>query len=168
MIFRTLLAMVITFAVLPAASIATPPSGAACPVTIGTTVHPPAMIDPFEKDANVFHENGLWVSVPADGKLTLGPDDAITFGPLTGWRSTEVQWLRDEGVEGFIIVSGKRLDAKSELTPKTPLSPQRQYVKVGPVKTGLAFPDAGCWQVTGTVGNHSVTWAVDIKFVMES
>lgn len=104
------------------------------------------------------------MSIPANGVLRLRPDDAIKFGPLTGWRSTEVQWLRDDGIEGFVIVSGQRLDEQSDLSPQTPLSPQRQYVLLGPVKTGLAFPSEGCWEVTGRVGEHSITWMVEVRF----
>lgn len=144
------------------------PSAFSCPVTSPENSRPPQSIDPFDKDASLHHQNGLWVTIPGDGIIELAPEDAITFGPLLDWRSDTVTWLREGGVEGFVDVTGKRLDKESDLTPQTPLSPQRQYVRIGPVTTGLAFPSEGCWEVTGSVGEHEISWVVDVRFVEES
>lgn len=162
---QALLTILLSLSLFAQTPVATPPGNADCPVTVADGTRPMAAVDPFEAEAAIYHENGLWVELPVDGILELTPDDAITFAPLTGWRSTSVQWLRDDGVDGFVVVSGKLLDASSDLTPQTPLSPQRQYVKVGPVKTGLAFPSTGCWEVTGSVGDHEITWIVDVRFI---
>ncbi len=140
------------------------PVALTCPVTTPTDHRPEASADPFKEDAALHHEDGIWVSIPVDGIIRLAPDDSITFGPLDGWRSSKVTWLREEGVEGFIEVTGHRLDEKSDLTPQTPLSPQRQYVRVGQVSTGLAFPSEGCWEVTGFVGDREITFVVDVRF----
>jgi len=145
-------------------SVASPAATEECVVTKPVKTRPAATIDPFPPDAALYYEDGIWVKIPATGVYELSPADTINFGPLIGWRSTEVQWLRDDGVEGFITVSGMRLDQPLEDSPQTPLSPQRQYVKVGPVRTGLAFPSDGCWEVTGTVGDHSITFVVDVRF----
>lgn len=139
------------------------PAAFSCPVTEPTSERPD--VDPFQPDASLHHENGLWVTIPEDGIITLTPEDVIQIGPATGWRSIEVMWLRDEGVEGFVEVTGTRLDKEFDESPRTPLSPQRQYVRVGTVLTGIAFPDKGCWEVTGTVDDRSITWVVDVRFV---
>ncbi len=144
------------------------PAAFSCPVTEPGDERPAKDVDPFSADDSLIQEDGLWVTIPENGVLRLRPDDVVTFGPLKDWRTTKVTWLREEGVEGFVIVSGERLDEHSELSPQTPLSPQRQYVKVGPVITGLAFPEEGCWEVTGSVGDHEITFVVEVRFVEES
>lgn len=152
----------------PAFSEATP-AALSCPVSEPIGDRPE--IDPFPTDASLYYEDGIWVTIPQDGTVILTPEDTIQIGPTAGWRSTEVMWLRDRGVEGFIEVTGKRLDKPSEESPRTPLSPQRQYVRVGQVTTGLAFPSEGCWEVTGRAASssagddHSITWVVDVRFV---
>lgn len=137
----------------------------ACNTTEPVTDRPAVDVDPFGEDESVYFEDGIWVSVPDDGLLELSAAQSVSFGELQGWRTETFTWLREEGVEGFIVVSGERLDEESDLQPQTPLSPQRQYVQVGWVETGIAFPDEGCWEVTGTVGHHSITWVMDVRFV---
>lgn len=139
-----------------------------CETTEPTDNRPAAEVDPFAENQSVYYENGIWVSIPEDGMLKLEPGQTISFGPYQGWRTGTVTWMRNEGIEGFVIVSGERLDEKSDLKPQTPLSPQRQYVQVGQVQTGLAFPSGGCWKVTGTVGDHSITWVMDVRFEDEA
>lgn len=141
------------------------PEAFTCPVTSPTDSRPEKSIDPFDEDAALHHEDELWVTIPANGIIELSLEDTITFGLLTGWRSETVAWLREDGVEGFVDVTGQRLDTESELSPQTPLSPQRQYVRIGPVTTGLAFPSEGCWEITGSVGNHQITWVADVRFI---
>lgn len=136
-----------------------------CPVTPPGEHRPPARMDPFEPTDAVHYADGIWVSIPNNGVLELGPDTEIGYGKLQGWRTTTVTWMRADGVEGWVVVSGERLDAESSLAPRTPLSPQRQYVQAGFVETGIAFPGEGCWQLTGTVGDHEITWVVDVRFV---
>lgn len=143
------------------------PVDAVCPVTLPNDRRPPARLDPFEPGDAVHYEDGIWVTIPPDGDLVLGKDNEIGYGKLQGWRTMTVTWMRADGVEGWVIVSGERLDEPSDLSPRTPLSPQRQYVQAGFVKTGIAFPSEGCWQLTGTVGDHKITWVVDVRFVDE-
>lgn len=149
----------------------TPTLGAtdfACPVTVSKMTHPRTNESPFAHDQPVIHRDGIWVSVPADGVVELTPQDEILFGMSRGYRADEHTWLRDDGVEGFILISGKRLDQSSELTPRNAVSPQRQYLKTGAVEASIAFPSEGCWEVTASVGEHSLTWVVDVRFVDEA
>lgn len=149
------------------AATAQTPAAFVCETTEPVADRPAADVDPFGKDTSVYYEDGIWVSIPGDGVLELALDREIGFGMYQGWRTETFTWLRDEGVEGFIVVSGERLDEESDLQPHTPLSPQRQYVQVGWVETGIAFPTAGCWELTGTVEDHSITWVMDVRFVDE-
>lgn len=164
-VFAILLLMITAAPGGPFGTIATPaPEEFICPVTVPIESRPDKAIDPFDDDASLHYEDGLWVEISDDGIIDLSPDAVITFGPLEGWRSVTVSWLRDEGVEGFIEVSGRKLDSKSDLTPQTPLSPQRQYVRIGPVTTGLAFPSEGCWEVVGSAGDREITFVVNVRF----
>lgn len=168
-IFQILLLVITVGVVHASGSTATPTSeDFACPVSSPVDSRPVRAINPFDDNASLYYEDGLWVEIPEDGVIALSPDDEITFGPLEGWRSLTVTWLREEGVEGFVEVTGERLDAESELTPQTPLSPQRQYVRIGPVRTGLAFPSTGCWEVVGSAGKNEITFVVEVRFVEQA
>ncbi|MCA9833368.1 MAG: hypothetical protein KC435_05440 [Thermomicrobiales bacterium] len=161
MIFLTALLILPFFTT---ADIHATPTAFVCPVTAPSDVKPSAEENPFATDQTTYYEDGIWVTIPADGMLTLTHTDEVLVSKLQGWRSSTHTWMRADGVEGWIIVSGKRLDEASDLSPQTPLSPERQYVKVGYAKTGIAFPSGGCWEVTATVGGHSVTWVMDIRW----
>lgn len=163
-VFRLLLVLLITL-VTPLPAAAQTPEAFACPVTLPGNSRPPTRLDPFAPDDAVHYADGIWVTITADGVLVLGKDTEIGYGKLQGWRTSTVTWMRADGVVGWVIVSGERLDQPSDLSPRTPLSPQRQYVKAGFVKTGIAFPSEGCWRVIGTVGDHKITWVVDVRFV---
>ncbi|MCO5227045.1 MAG: hypothetical protein M9934_02015 [Thermomicrobiales bacterium] len=136
-----------------------------CPVTAPGTDRPDASGSLFTNDQAVMHQDGIWVSLPEDGVIKLTPQDEILFGLSRGSRADEHTWLRDDGVTGFIVITGKRLDQPSEHTPRNAVSPQRQYVKTGAVKASIAFPSAGCWEVTASVGEHQVTWVMEVRFV---
>ena len=159
-----ILTSIIAIAGSMAAASAQTPVAFECETTPPATDRPSADVNPFGEDESVYFEDGIWVSIPEDGVLELSAERTVTFGNLEGWRTETFTWLRDDGVEGFVVVSGERLDKPSDLQPQTPLSPQRQYVQVGTVRTGIAFPDKGCWEVTGTVGDHSITWVMDVRF----
>lgn len=154
----------------PGTSLAsTPVVGFECPITKPGDQRPDADVSPYNANQQVVHGSGLWVDVPKDGVVKLYDDDELTFGRLEGWRSYTLTWLRDDGVDGFVEVAGQLLDEESDRSPQTPLSPQRQYNRLGPVTTGLAFPDAGCWEVTGFVDTEAneevlVTFVVDVRF----
>lgn len=166
-LLATILILALPIAAASSLTRATPLVSNDCPVTRPGSLRPPPESDPFDDEASIHYENGIWVTVPLDGILELPPQHEITFGPLAGWRSESVTWLRDEGVEGFVIVTGERLDEKSTQSPQTPLSPQRQYVRTGFVQTGIAFPSEGCWKVVGNFGEHEITWVMDVRFVVE-
>lgn len=164
MIRAFLICMLMTQIPSPAHANATP-EAFTCPITASTESHPEKSTNPFDEDVALHHEDGLWVTIPENGIIELTPEHQITFGSLATWRSETITWLREDGVEGFVEVTGQRLDVESNLSPQTPLSPQRQYVRIGPVTTGLAFPSEGCWEVTGSAGNNAITFVVNVRFV---
>jgi hypothetical protein len=113
-----------------------------CPITIPNGSKPPGPTFGAE-----FHGNGsIWVGTwhsnvvvwPAD------PDGSIT---------TKFGWWR--GVAGKLRIEGHRLDG-----PDPPLVGHVPggYGESGFQSSGITFPATGCWQVTGRVGEASLTF----------
>ncbi len=100
----------------------------------------------------------LRVSLWPKGKLVAGPlpDGAI-------WASIEpdgsivakLGWWR--GVAGKLAIGGRRLDASA---PPLRAHVPDGYGVTGFQATGIIFPTAGCWKVTGKVGGASLTFVV--------
>jgi hypothetical protein len=98
------------------------------------------------------------------GPFGLWPDGTIVFKPggpgfvtRTGALGMKFGWLR--GVSGRLRITGRRLDA--------PAPPLRSAVPGGYGDRGfqatyLIFPTAGCWEVTGSVGQSSVTFVTKV------
>jgi hypothetical protein len=62
-------------------------------------------------------------------------------------------WWR--GVKGKLSISGKRLDSAA---PPLRAAIPDGYGDSGFQATGLIFPTEGCWEVTGKVGEASLTF----------
>lgn len=132
----------------------TPPQ--ACPVTIGqkSDVDPAA----FFGSGSAHWENNLYVG-------GLWPDGTIVFRPNgpgyiyeDGSVGMKIAWYRGKGVRGKLKIQGKRLDA-----PASPLrSDFSDYGDTGFQASQVIFPTEGCWQVTGTVGDASVTFVTRV------
>ena len=71
-------------------------------------------------------------------------------------------WVR--GVRGKLTIQGKRLDA-----PAPPLRAHIPdgYGDTGFQATGIIFPSEGCWEVTGKVGDSSLTFVTRVVRVEE-
>lgn len=133
---------------------ATPPQS--CPVTIGqkSDVDPAA----FFGSGSAHWENNLYVGA-------LWPDGTIVFRPngaghiyQDGSVGMKIAWYRGKGVRGKLKIQGKRLDA-----PAPPLrSHFSDYGDTGFQASEVIFPTEGCWQVTGTVGDASVTFVTRV------
>jgi len=71
-------------------------------------------------------------------------------------------WWR--GVRGSLTIDGRRLDAPgSRLRARIPSG----YRDSGFQATGLIFPTPGCWEVTGRVGEASLTFVVVVVKIGE-
>jgi hypothetical protein len=72
-------------------------------------------------------------------------------------------WWR--GVRGKLTIQGQRLDA-----PAPPLRADIPggYGDTGFQATGLIFPTEGCWEVTGKVGESSLTFVTRVVKVEKS
>jgi hypothetical protein len=69
-----------------------------------------------------------------------------------GWQTS---------VNGPFLVQGRRLDGPA--SPMGALNATGQLVSPGFHATALIFPTAGCWEVTGRVGDASLTFVVEVE-----
>ncbi len=96
--------------------------------------------------------------------VLLSPDGTVTFRPggpggvePDGALTMKFPWHR--GVRGRLAIDGRRLDkperAVGSLVPSG-------YGEIGFQSTLIAFPSAGCWEVTGRVADTTLTFVVNV------
>ena len=112
-----------------------------CPIT-----HPNGSIPPSVSGSG-WHGNGsLWVEFPSPLNVV------VLQRAADGSLETKFPWWR--GASGILGIAGKRLDGPAPpLTAEVPSG----YGDTGLQPTRLHFPTEGCWQVTGQVGEASLT-----------
>jgi hypothetical protein len=95
---------------------------------------------------------------------SLWPDGTVAFKPggpgcvdPDGTLGMKWPWWR--GVRGRLTIEGRRLDG-----PAAPLraSIPQGYRTGGFQPTGLLFPTAGCWEVTGRAGGETLTFVTRV------
>jgi hypothetical protein len=129
------------------------PTGKGCPGTRPSR-NPPFPGEDFNY-GNRYLGAALWPRgrlVASRGGATWGqaqPDGSI-------WA--KVGWWR--AVPGRLTIHGERLDGPTEpLRASVP----RGYGSSGFQSTGLMFPTAGCWRVTGRVAAHELEFVVFVS-----
>ena len=129
----------------------TTPNQFVCPVT-----EPNGSTPPFEQPSMYYHGNGeLWTGLWPDGKIYMLPTDKMPDG------SFSTKWGFWRGVNGALMVEGHRLDA--DAAPLRADIPDG-YGDTGFQVLGLIFPTTGCWEVTGRVGESSLTFITEVVF----
>ena len=94
-----------------------------------------------------------------DGKLwtQLWPYNVViaSSGFVREDGSIGMKWPWWRGARGELTIEGRRLDGEAE-----PLGAEipEGYGPSGFQPTGILFPSEGCWEVTGTVGDASLTF----------
>jgi hypothetical protein len=137
----------------PAAHEATPasanatavsPSNGTCPLTLPNGSTPPG-----EPDGGANHGNDhIWTAMWPHNVLIASRDYIDADGSVVmKWP----WWWR--GVNGQIKITGQRLDGDA---PPLTAHTQEGYTRFQP--SGIRFPTEGCWEVTGTVGDASLTF----------
>jgi hypothetical protein len=129
----------------PTARLTIPPEAAGCPVT--TPRPTPPDLDLFGSSVaygNVY----LWVGGLGDGGVI---DADSSFVQPDGSISWKLGWYRLS--PGTLTIAGTRLDQ-----PAPPLRADipSGYGAEGFQASGVIFPTPGCWQITGTVGQHQL------------
>lgn len=127
------------------ASPAPSPAPTPCPVTLANGATPPG-----ETQSGLNHGNGqLWTVLWPDGIVVAsGPDQVRPDGSI----GMKFPWWR--GVRGRLSIEGHRLDG-----PAAPLrAVMSDYGPIGFQASGIIFPTAGCWEVTGRVKSANLTF----------
>jgi hypothetical protein len=117
-----------------------------CPIT-----RPNESVPPGSTFGAEFHGNGaLWVGLWSSNVVVwqLEPDGSV---------EAKFGWWREE--RGKLRIEGRRLDAAAP--PLTAHIPEG-YGEAGFQATGIKFPTEGCWEVTGSVGNASLTFVTRV------
>jgi hypothetical protein len=98
------------------------------------------------------------------GPFGLWPDGTVVFKPggpgfvtRDGSLGMKFGWLR--GVSGRLKITGRRLDAEA---PPLRAEVPDGYGDRGFQATYVIFPTPGCWEVTGRVGDSSVTFVTKV------
>jgi hypothetical protein len=103
-------------------------------------------------------------------KLSLGPfglwsRGTVVFRPggpgfvtREGWLGMKFGWQR--GVPGRLTIEGRRLDGPAPAL-RSELGGSREGV--GFQSTYLIFTTPGCWEVTGSVGDASLTFVTKVE-----
>jgi hypothetical protein len=127
-----------------------------CPVTIG---HPVPSTMPWRELlfgwGSAYGNGSLWVGgLWPHGIVVITPDNVDPDGRL----GMKFGWYRL--TSGALTITGRRLDG-----PAPPASGQTSgYGLTGFNASGVTFPTAGCWQVTGHVGHAALTF---VTFVIK-
>ena len=113
-----------------------------CPITRANGSRPPGSTFGAE-----FHGNGsLWVG--------FWPSNVVAW-QAGGDGSVEAKFGWWRGVAGELTIAGRRLDGQA---PPLRASVPDGYGTSGFQATGVSFPTAGCWEVTGRVGSARLTF----------
>jgi hypothetical protein len=144
----------------PATLPATPPMD--CPVTkppAGFVPPPPAPgRPPAYYDSVWYGTPALWTMVHRTGEVWAGlPQDPAGFGQKTFWWS--VQWDLFAEPEPAVSVSGRRLDGPERFATSG-LGTNAEADFGVAMLIGVEVPTAGCWELTGTYREASLTYTV--------
>lgn len=100
-------------------------------------------------------------------KTSLWPDGKVVFEPrgpgfVFDDGSLSMKWPWTRKTQGFLAIEGQRLDDAA-----APLRARilKGYGNSGFQSTVLIFPTPGCWQVTGSVGEGSITFVTLVEKV---
>ncbi len=134
-----------------------------CPVSLPNGKSPPA--DPLANGFDLGNDDGTLFTIPwPEGKVIFRPGGPGSIKP-DGSLSMKWPWYR-HNVKGQVTVEGRRLDA-----PATPLrailgccydentaAQNCCYGDTGFTPSTLIFSAPGCWEITGSVGTHRLTF----------
>lgn len=149
---------------LPVATPVTTPEQFVCSPDTPDNVPPP--IDPYAQlvPGTTISMDGIWASIPHDGKLYIADRYIEASGEYEGWRGTKMMWTRGDDVVGPLIISGERLDAEAPAAVDLVYLDGGQYGTMGFTPTWPTFPSAGCWEITGSVGDHELVFTLEVVF----
>jgi hypothetical protein len=117
-----------------------------CPITRPNRDVPPG--ETVSPESRYLGSDGLWTELYPN-PLRPRPEDIRKDGSI----KIKVPWWR--GVSGRLTIVGGRLDANA---PPVSAWIPTGYGRKGFQSTAITFPTSGCWEVTGSVGDASLTF----------
>lgn len=125
-----------------------------CPITQPNGKQPPPGANVFGRGSGDFGNDALWTSlwIWGEGKVQVPADHVNSDGSLG-----PMKWAWYRYLPGKLTIEGRRLDASA---PPLIGEVNDGYGDQGFTPSGLTFPTYGCWEVTGRVGDGSLTFVV--------
>ncbi|HSJ54975.1 MAG TPA: hypothetical protein VLC52_14640 [Anaerolineae bacterium] len=135
---------------------------AACPVTRPRepTFVPPPPYDTLAGDSGSFWygSQDLWTSVRSDGTWQALPHGSRGYTQKTFWW--QPGYDPQEDPEPDLVVTGRRLDGLA-LTLESSRATNGFHGDLGSfMLAGIEVPEAGCWEITGRVGDQELSYVV--------
>lgn len=128
-----------------------PPGLAACPVSEPGPA-PDEIRERMFGSAFAVGNDDLWVGGLGPGGVLPADERMVEEDGSIGWK---LGWWRY--VRGSLEITGRRLDGGA---PPLRASVPDGYGSTGFQAAGVYFPTDGCWEVTGRVGEASLTFVV--------
>jgi hypothetical protein len=137
---------------------------ASCPVTLPNGKKPSVESNQSAGFNTGNAESTLFIIPWPEGKIIFrpgGPGEIAANGSL----AMKWPWYR-QTIKGQLIIEGQRLDAPAppldaivgSCYGKNTATPSCGYGDTGFTASTLIFPTEGCWEVTGKVGSHRLTF----------
>jgi hypothetical protein len=96
-----------------------------------------------------YGKEALWVALPLGGKIVTPPGEKL---------GDKFMWVRLH--RGFLTIEGRRLDGPAPLAEG--LVPSGYGIS-GFQASAVAFPTEGCWEITGKMGRHELSFVVEVR-----
>lgn len=128
-----------------------------CPVTLPNQSTPPGVQGWATEGSSSYGNGGLWTLFWPNNTVLADPDYILPDG------SIRMKWPWWRGVPGELSIEGRRLDA-----PAAPLRAEARssgYGRAGFLPSTIYFPTEGCWEVTGRVGEASLSFVTLVRKV---
>jgi hypothetical protein len=134
-----------------------------CPVSLPNGKGP--RDDTVNSASYLANEDNTLFTIPwPQGTVTFRPGGPGFIEP-DGSLSMKWPWIRQD-IKGQVVVTGRRLDAPGPLVRaimgcchgENTAARDCCYGNTGFIPSALIFPTPGCWEVTGSVGNHRLTF----------
>src|SRR5262245_32631283 len=107
------------------------------------------------------HGNGvLWVLLPAGSVIAIDEPARDDSPPeIRGYSRVKFGWWR--GARGKFTIEGHRLDGHAQ--PLRYFIRPESYGDIGFIPSYLYFPTTGYWEITGRIGDQSLTFVVRVQ-----
>jgi hypothetical protein len=127
---------------------------------------PPAPYDSVRAADNMFWygTDALWTSLVADGVWHMENNADKHSGYVTKlvfWRKG-IDWRKEPAPA--LIVTARPIDGDS---PSVAVAHANAVFVTGntpAMMTGIRIPNAGCWEVTGHYGGHTLSFIVSVEY----